>query len=519
MICTTLLLPRAEAIILLHHFKWSVQRTQEEWLEREGKVRKAVGLFERPIIETFSDAAKSACGICHENNLGDMMFAISCGHWFCRSCLTGYISEAINEGPKCLAMRCPGSSCDASVGPDMVERLSTKEYKEKFENHLLKSYLISCKEAKWCPAPGCEYAVFSSGGGERNNSSVTCRCLYRFCWNCSNEAHSPVDCCIADEWMSETSAQSENWMIANTKPCPYCKFPLELDSSYTYLKCPSCDYEFCCNCGDNWYGHISGLDSYKSNTTTECKPGRLSTLFEDPDASSLTPTSREIHSGKTGFYWDQDHECRLDESSRPAGFRFDDDHTREIAKKSLEKYNLCYERWVTIESCRANALTDLKLFQEVQLVEMCEILNLSLNDMDFLVEAHLQIVEGWHLLKWTYVYGYFLSEDERVKMPLLEFIQEQAEDLVRRLDKHVEELRGLLHEYVPLKCVVDLRKNLVQLTRVTRTHLDKMEVSLKAGLPEVVFIPRRNPRPMPRLKILQEELSSGTSPSPSPSLG
>ncbi|KAJ8448684.1 hypothetical protein Cgig2_010571 [Carnegiea gigantea] len=337
LVCSIVPLSRAEAIVLLHHFKWDVDRAQDEWLEREQKVRQAVGLFERPIVAT-SDAAKIACGTCQEKLPGDMnnmMLAVSCGHQFCHSCWTEYVSKAIGDGPRCLALRCPHPSCGAAVGPDMVDLLSSEKDKKKFENCLLKSYLNSCEEAKWCPAPGCEYALFSSGDGDSSN--VTCRCFYRFCWK-----------------------------------------------------------------------HV------------------------------------------------------------------DDGHKREIAKKSLERYNSYYQRWVTTES----------------LPMLCEILMIPPKELDVLVEANLQIAECWQLLKWAYVYVYFLSEDECSKMPLLEFMQEQAEDLVKLLHKHVEELKhSLLQGDVPMTRLKDFRNNLVQLTRVTRNHFDKMAMALNARLPEVVFIP------------------------------
>jgi len=57
-----------------------------------------------------------------------------------------YISKAIGDGPRCLALRCPHPSCGAAVGPDMVDLLSSDKDKKKFENCLLKSYLNSCEE-------------------------------------------------------------------------------------------------------------------------------------------------------------------------------------------------------------------------------------------------------------------------------------------------------------------------------------------------------------------------------------
>lgn len=44
------------------------------------------------------------------------------------------------------------------------------------------SFIISVlSQTKWCPAPGCEYAVeFVAGSGSYD---VVCQCSYGFCWN------------------------------------------------------------------------------------------------------------------------------------------------------------------------------------------------------------------------------------------------------------------------------------------------------------------------------------------------
>ncbi|RRT75962.1 hypothetical protein B296_00030705 [Ensete ventricosum] len=61
---------------------------------------------------------------------------------------------------------------------------------------------------KWCPAPGCEFAVeFVMGSG---NYDVCCGCSYNFCWNCTEEAHRPVDCVTVAKWIMKNCAESEN---------------------------------------------------------------------------------------------------------------------------------------------------------------------------------------------------------------------------------------------------------------------------------------------------------------------
>ncbi|KAK2368833.1 RING/U-box superfamily protein [Trifolium repens] len=68
--------------------------------------------------------------------------------------------------------------------------------------------MASCGHAgksKWCPAPGCEYAVAFDVGGE--NYDVSCLYSYRFCWNCT-EVHRSVDCGTVVKWIMKNSAES-----------------------------------------------------------------------------------------------------------------------------------------------------------------------------------------------------------------------------------------------------------------------------------------------------------------------
>ncbi|PRQ23982.1 putative aminoacyltransferase, E1 ubiquitin-activating enzyme [Rosa chinensis] len=89
--------------------------------------------------------------------------------------------------------------------------------------HHRRLHLCSPWWPPWCPAPGCDYAIYFIVGS--GSYDVTCRCSYSFCWKCTEEAHRPVDCGTVANWILKNSAESENmnWILANSKPCPKCK--------------------------------------------------------------------------------------------------------------------------------------------------------------------------------------------------------------------------------------------------------------------------------------------------------
>ncbi|PKA55932.1 putative E3 ubiquitin-protein ligase ARI7 [Apostasia shenzhenica] len=205
-VSTVLSISRVAACVLLRHYKWSVSKVHDEWFADEENVRKAVGLLDKPV--EVPNSRELTCGICFESCPRNDMSAAACGHPFCSTCWRGYIGTSISDGPGCLTLRCPDPSCGAAVGEDMIFMLATNDDKEKYSRYLLRSYIEDNRKTKWCPAPGCEFAVeFVMGSG---SFDVTCNCSYSFCWNCTEEAHRPVDCVTVAKWILKNSAESEN---------------------------------------------------------------------------------------------------------------------------------------------------------------------------------------------------------------------------------------------------------------------------------------------------------------------
>uniref|UniRef100_A0A453CAM4 RBR-type E3 ubiquitin transferase n=1 Tax=Aegilops tauschii subsp. strangulata TaxID=200361 RepID=A0A453CAM4_AEGTS len=377
-VSTVLSISKSEACALLRSYNWSVSKVHDEWFVDEERVRKVVGFPEKR-IEMPNDR-ELACGICFENCPYASMSAAACGHPFCSVCWRGYISTAINDGPGCLMLRCPDPSCAAAVGQDMINSLANEEDKEKYGRYLRRSYIEDNRKTKWCPAPGCEYAVeFVVGSGSYD---VNCNCSYGFCWNCTEEAHRPVDCATVSKWILKNSAESENmnWILANSKPCPKCKRPIEKNQGCMHITCtPPCKFEFCWLCLGSW----------------------------------------SEHGERTGGFY----ACNRYEAARQEGAYDESERRREMAKNSLERYTHYYERWAANQSSRQKALGDLQSLQNDKLEKLSDIQSQPESQLKFIIEAWLQIVECRRVLKWTYAYGYYLPEHEHAKRQFFEYLQ------------------------------------------------------------------------------------------------
>lgn len=440
-VATVLSISRVSACILLRYYNWSVSKVHDEWFADEERVRKAVGLSENPV--ELPDSKELTCGICFENYPRDMMSAAACGHPFCGACWRGYMATSINDGPGCLMLRCPDPSCGAAIGEDMVNKLLVEEDKEKYLRYLVRSYIEDNRKTKWCPAPGCEFAVeFVMGCGSYD---VNCNCSYSFCWNCTEEAHRPVDCETVAKWILKNSAESENmnWILANSKPCPKCKRPIEKNQGCMHITCtPPCKFEFCWLCLGAW----------------------------------------SEHGERTGGFY----ACNRYEAAKQEGAYDECERRREMAKNSLERYTHYYERWATNQSSRQKALADLHSMQSEKLERLSDKQSQPESQLKFIIEAWLQIVECRRVLKWTYAYGYYLPEHEHAKRQFFEYLQGEAESGLERLHQCTEkELQVYLDAETPMKDFNDFRTKLAGLTSVTRNYFENLVRALETGLKDV----------------------------------
>lgn len=367
----------------------------------------------------------------------------SCGHPFCRDCYGGYISKSINnDGPGCLLLRCPGPSCAAAIGEDMIGMLVMDNAdKLKYSRYLLRSYVEDSyrrRKIKWCPAPGCDYAVdFFDFAGNRRGFDVFCRCSYNFCWNCNEEAHRPVDCDTVAKWNLKNKDESENqnWILVNTKPCPQCKRLIEKSHGCNHMRCaPPCRYEFCWHCLGEW----------NSKRFHSCNKFL-------PEAS----TEREVK-------------------------------RREVVKASLFKYTHYYNRWVTNLRSRQKAVEGLRLVQAELLDKLSFIYGQEKPLLRFITEAWQQIIRCRRVLQWTYAYGYYFPQHEWAKKQFFEYLQGEAEFSLERLHFCAEEE---LDKYITgegsVQEFMDYRLKLAELTSVIGNYFKNLVRALEDGLTEV----------------------------------
>lgn len=114
-----------DAIIMLRHFKFNIEKLQNEWFDNEG-LKKAIGLeYDSKIAKEFPEVEMSLreanegyCIICY-NEFDDGDFKCvsipKCKHEFCKSCWSEYLINKVNEGPFSVHSMCMQDKCNLVV--------------------------------------------------------------------------------------------------------------------------------------------------------------------------------------------------------------------------------------------------------------------------------------------------------------------------------------------------------------------------------------------------------------------
>eukprot|EP00238_Polyblepharides_amylifera_P000962 CAMPEP_0196573722 /NCGR_PEP_ID=MMETSP1081-20130531/3576_1 /TAXON_ID=36882 /ORGANISM="Pyramimonas amylifera, Strain CCMP720" /LENGTH=623 /DNA_ID=CAMNT_0041891541 /DNA_START=181 /DNA_END=2053 /DNA_ORIENTATION=+ len=466
------------ATVILRDFKWNVNKIHEEWFQDEEIVRNRVGLPSREqeeiseveeelralenvqgegsSVPANADASEHLqCGVCFDMFPRHSMRAADCKHFFCVDCWKGYLSAAVQDGSqKFLHFRCPQPQCPMLVKDALVEELADRDQLAKIATFKLRSFVEDNPKVKWCPAPGCVYAVEMSSGEALQD--VQCKCSFSFCWSCNQEAHRPVNCATVCKWVIKNSAESENmhWILANSKPCPECKRPIEKNQGCMHMTC-SCRHEFCWLCLGTWVDHGERTG---------------------------------------GFY-----ACNRYEAGKQKGEYDQVLKQREMARNSLERYMHYYERWAAHEKSQAKALRDLADMVGTKLTSLSQAQSTPLSQLKFITDAQAQIIECRRILKWSYGYGYYANITP-VQQNFFEFMQGEAEMNLEKLTYAAEQdLNLFMQDDEADNCKElkfgtspgasgsnqpfdDFRSKLTGLTAITKKYFQTLVRELERGL-------------------------------------
>lgn len=433
-ICDVCDMRRSTAASLLRHVKWNPELVVDQMTDDHSRLKlmKAAGLSgtRRP-TQTHSTSTIH-CLVCYEVVVPSETFCLNCLHYYCISCWRGYLTYAVQCGAGCVYTRCMFPDCKELVEDDIFKQICSPDVFQRYEFFFFRQFVADNVYMKWCPAPGCQYIIQT----ERRQMTVKCECGFAFCFACASYDigdHMPATCDQVAKWLEKETDESENvkWMLVNTKKCPVCRAPIEKNGGCMHMTCSKslggCGHEFCWLCRGPW----------------------------------------KEHGSNTGGYY----KCnRYDESTEKT------EETKVSAVKTeLERYMFHYHRYESHRNAHKIANKQLEQADEKgkQLQDKFSVRPI---DTVFLVEATQQLLRNRRVLEFSYIYGYYLTE-EGPERNLFLYLQED-------LEKHTNAL-STLYERCDLRdysAFYAWKEQVANYTNVTKKFLEKFVEGVSKGL-------------------------------------
>ncbi|XP_053322025.1 E3 ubiquitin-protein ligase RNF19A [Spea bombifrons] len=185
---------------------------------------------------------------------------MTCHHRSCTDCLRQYLRIEISESR--VNISCP--ECSERFNPyDIRLILNDDVLMEKYEEFMLRRWLVADPDCRWCPAPDCGYAVIAFGCA--SCPKLTCGregCGTEFCYHCKQIWHPNQTCDAARQERAQSLrlrtirsssvsySQESGAAGDDIKPCPRCAaYIIKMnDGSCNHMTCAVCGCEFCWLC-------------------------------------------------------------------------------------------------------------------------------------------------------------------------------------------------------------------------------------------------------------------------------
>lgn len=474
------------AAALLRHYNWNKESVIDSFCTDPDQAKEKAGIMRFvPDLQT-SDKGR-LCGICREDVPAEALVALGCGHFFCRGCFTQYLVSKVEEGMGCPLTRCPEYRCPEMVTENFFRVLVPPATLATYLRYSLKSFVDICSAFRWCPGRGCDFVAM----GNSSLRACLCKCGMLFCFRCGEEAHVPASCEDMVTWVEKCKNESEtaNWILANTRKCPKCATRIEKNQGCNHMTCRQCKFEFCWICMGPWTEHGANTggyykcNKYDPSTPTKdeqdgakakaevslnwgglclsCRVGGLSSR-----AGVRTVSVRRLSLRRAGF------DCLLRGTFSPLSNPLRPTASPFVSIQ-LDRYLHYYQRYDNHHKAQEYAT---KQEEEIErrMMRLQETDGSRWIDVQFLKVANEKLVECRRVLKYTYVFGYYLPEGTARKR-LFEHHQEN-------LEKFTEHLSWLSEQSLEEFKKEEKRSEVVNYTRVTETFLKNLLKSVEDGL-------------------------------------
>ena len=177
------------------------------------------------IRELLYKAFTGECSVCGEVELLHPLRL--CGHAFCESCLSGWITtHASGAGP---IMTCANTGCEQEIDITDVRRfLTSTELFEAYDRRIAEMCCNMMEDFAWCPK--CPI-----GGVVGCAETICTGCGFTWCGFCRGPAHAEGEACPIEQNIITVLLYKK----ANTRPCPACGVATEHNGGCSHMVCVS----------------------------------------------------------------------------------------------------------------------------------------------------------------------------------------------------------------------------------------------------------------------------------------
>ena len=192
----------------------------------------------------------------------------------CIDCISHHIDAKLGElgGQGLDRLTCPSLNCGHVLSFNEVKSLASPETFEKYEKLHLAATLSALPNFRWCLREGCGsgqiYDIPPHGDSDRDLANrVACpECHFSMCFEHQVPWHETHTCGQYDAIAHPTDSETQEWIQQNTRACPgpACGVPVEKNHGCFHMTCRSCRYEFCWECGADWFEILRiGRDAHR----------------------------------------------------------------------------------------------------------------------------------------------------------------------------------------------------------------------------------------------------------------
>ena len=197
-------------------------------------------------LDLFDDP--NICRICFSEKVNpNNISQISCGHFFCDSCIKTHITTKIING-KVLSIRCLMGGCPKKYSDEEIKANVTPEVFSKYKKFKNEQTKLNNPNKKYvnCPYPNCEELVEVVNSEEE---FVRCMNGHDFCYKCHQLGfHKKGKCQKENLILLQQIKKGNDKNGINYKQCPKCKVIIEKNEGCNQMHCINCGFNFCWLC-------------------------------------------------------------------------------------------------------------------------------------------------------------------------------------------------------------------------------------------------------------------------------